>query len=463
MPKSRLKRASLTALLLGVLLTLSFTLLSAAKSRGKAADPAKATTDAERISGLLTEMETADLYNLPALPVERFSLPASGVDVMRVKLQESYEVAGVGKDTVDLSGWIAVKHYNTRPVDGEKETKWGTAVTDTEFVGMDLRGESPIFGPVRVRLTQNQQAVGHVGRVSIPFPVGTLIDAEYRAQTGYSSVKAGAAAGLKSAPAPRKEASPRAAAGRAKPARTSAQLAVENVIMSVLNAVSNKDAQGMLRHYDQSAPGLFFGMSVDGPKKLSAADHVQTMSLQFANLRSIQAVANDDLTVRVSGPLATAALTGRNIVVNNDGVRLESLWRWTSVLEMRSTGWLITQDHIDFFIDPNAPLELRQLQGQCAPATDAKAASACNCVAAIDVDVLMPKLDLAMTTARPVLWYSKVDTIPPVGFTASVLVTPTPLVSGGRQVAVLQHGAVKFREVVRHVPLLEADDSYASR
>jgi ketosteroid isomerase-like protein len=461
MPESRLKRASLTALLVGLAVTLSFTLLSAAKSRGKTAEPAKAATDAERVSNLLTEMETADLYNLPALPVERFSLPESGVDVMRVRLQESYDVAGVGKDTVELSGWIAVKHYNTRPVEGEKETKWGTAVTDTEFVGMDLRGESPIFGPVRVRLTQNQQAVGHVGRVSIPFPVGTVIDAEYRAQTGYKANGA-AASSLKAAPAPRKAAT-RGAAKRAKSAQTGAQSAVQNVIMGVLNGVSNKDAQAMLRYYDQSTSGIFFGMSVDGLRKFSAAEHVQTMSLQFANIRSIQAVPNDDLSVRVSGPLATAALTGRNIVVNNDGQKLESLWRWTAVLEQKGTGWLITHDHIDFFIDPNAPLELKQLQGQCAPATELKAASTCTCVAALDVDVLMPKLDLAMTTARPVLWYSKVDTIPPVGFTASVLVTPTPLVSGGRQVAVLQHGAVKFREVVRHVPLREADRDYASR
>lgn len=455
MPKSKFKRVSLTALLLGILLTLSFTLLSAAKSRDKAAEPAKEATDAERVSNLLTEMESVDLNNLPAIPVERFILPDSGVDVMRVRLQESYDVAGVGKDTVDLTGWIAVKHYNTHAVEGESQVKWGTAVTDTQFVGMDLRGESPIFGPVRVRLSPGQQAVGHVGKVSIPFPVGSIIDAEYRAQTGYNGNAKGTA--LKAEPAPRKTAK------RAKSAQGGPQLAVENVIMGVLKGVSNKDAQAMLRYYDQSAPGLFFGMSVDGPKKLSAADHVQAMSLQFANINSIHAVPNDDLTIRVSGPLATAALTGRNIVVNNDGVRLESLWRWSVVLEQKGTGWLITQDHIDFFIDPNAPIELKQLQGQCAPATAAKAASACNCVAALDVDVLMPKLGLEMTTARPVLWYSKVDTIPPVGFTASVLVTPTPLVSDGRYVATLQHGAVKFREVVRHVPLREADHDYASR
>src|SRR5436309_177109 len=41
MPESRLKRASLIVLLFGALLTLSFTLLSAAKPRGKSGGPVK--------------------------------------------------------------------------------------------------------------------------------------------------------------------------------------------------------------------------------------------------------------------------------------------------------------------------------------------------------------------------------------------------------------------------------------
>ncbi|HEV2761863.1 MAG TPA: hypothetical protein VGV38_02620, partial [Pyrinomonadaceae bacterium] len=52
-----------------------------------------------------------------------------------------------------------------------------------------------------------------------------------------------------------------------------------------------------------------------------------------------------------------------------------------------------------------------------------------------------------------VIWYSEVETIPPVGATASVSVTPTPMLSKGRRVATLEHGAVRFREIVRHVAL----------
>lgn len=61
------------------------------------------------------------------------------------------------------------------------------------------------------------------------------------------------------------------------------------------------------------------------------------------------------------------------------------------------------------------------------------------------------RLDLRMTAAGPAQWYSEVDTIPPVGQTASINLVPTPLLSGGRHVATLTSGAVKFREVVRRV------------
>lgn len=76
-----------------------------------------------------------------------------------------------------------------------------------------------------------------------------------------------------------------------------------------------------------------------------------------------------------------------------------------------------------------------------------------KCLAKISVEVEMPKLHLAMRTKNPVTWYSEVKTIPPVGYTASVSATSTPMISRGREVATLDHGAVKFREIVRRIPL----------
>ena len=463
MQRTKIKRASIVAVLCGLFIVLSLSVLSGAKSSNKASAPATELTDAERISGLLAEMETVDLASLPALPVERFALPPAGVDVMRVRMDESYDVAGVGKDTVELSGWIAVKHSNTRPSEGAKEATWTTSITDTEFVGMDLRGESKIFGPVRVRLNQEQRTIGRVGTIQLPFPVGSLIDSTYKEQTGAYTTDARAAS-------VEKRLTPQTQKQFKGEARS-----VEQIIRGVLTGISNKDPKTMLKYYDQTPGNLFFGMTIDGPKKTSAQDHINTMSLQFANIRSIKATPNDDMDIRVSGNLASAALTGTNVVVDNEGRKMEGLWRWTVVLGKKGRDWLITHDHVDFYVDANAPANIRELQATCSaaaaaistqtadPAKALAARGACNCVASISVDVDMPKLDLHMKTASPVMWYSKVDTIPPVGFTASVLLTPTPLVSGGREVATLRHGAVKFREVVRHVRLTEFQESYAGR
>src|SRR5258708_28442721 len=113
---------------------------------------AASASDAARIDGLLNELTVTDIESLPALPVAPFVLPTASADVMRVRVNETYQVYGVGTDTVQLSGWIAVTHDNPRPARGETEVAWGTAVAATEFVGLHLKGESALFGPVQVTL-----------------------------------------------------------------------------------------------------------------------------------------------------------------------------------------------------------------------------------------------------------------------------------------------------------------------
>ena len=65
----------------------------------------------------------------------------------------------------------------------------------------------------------------------------------------------------------------------------------------------------------------------------------------------------------------------------------------------------------------------------------------------------MSDLGLEMKTKTPAVWYSRVTTIPPVGHVASVTTEPVALVSADREVGKLVSGTVKFREVVRAVPL----------
>lgn len=234
---------------------------------------AEAASDEVRIARLVTEMTampSEELNALDPLPVRRYELPPPGVDVMRARLSETYVVEGIGEDTVELTGWVAVKHFDTRPAQNESELTWTTAVTSTEFVGMGLSGNSELFGRVEVGLS-GDQGIGEVGRIELP------------------------------------------------------ELA-EQVLVAALEA---------------------------------------------------------DTTESVVGDAAA-------------------------------------------------------------------------CAASVTVGVRMPDLDLEMVTARPVLWYSLVDTIPPVGATASVTVEPVALLVDGREVGTLQSGTVNFREVVRHLPLIDA-------
>lgn len=252
-----MKKITLITLAAGVMFGLSLLVYQSAS----ATEPRP---DKEVIADLVRDAKTTDISGLPALPAKSYTLPAAGIEVMRVKMEETYTIAGVGTDTVQLTGWIAARHDAPRPVPGQTKVAWGTAVIDTEFVGLELRGESKIFGPVHVSLASNQKALGQVGAIDVP---------ELREKA----------------------------------------------------AMARKAAK----------PG-------------------------------------------------------------------------------------------------------EELQ---------------KCVANIPVNVEMPQLNLSMQTESPVRMYSLVETIPPVGHTASISLTPTPLISASRTVGTLERAEVKFRETVMSAPL----------
>jgi len=252
---------------------------------GFAAWAADSSSDSARVASLINELKTAGPDGLAAMKpiaIRRFEVPGPGVDVMRARLRETYAVDGIGQEEVELTGWVAVQHGMARPAPGFNEVSWNTAILDTWFVGMDLRGNSKLFGPVQVTLDEGRPAIGQVGRIELP-------------------------------------------------ARARAEL------------------------------------------------------------------------VRLAAAKASTAT---------------------------------------------------------APPPTPNVAGACG--AQVNVAVKMPTLGLEMLTDHPVSWYSLVDTIPPVGTTASIANEPVRLLSKGRAVATLQGGIVDFREVVRHVSVSPAYDRVAS-
>ena len=115
------------------------------------------------IADLLERIPEMNIASMPALSVQRFTLPSAGVDVMRARVQESYTIEGIGTETVELNGWIAVLHRDPVTIREGEVARWGNVVIGTEFVALDLRGESDLFGPIQVRLNPAMPSLGEVG------------------------------------------------------------------------------------------------------------------------------------------------------------------------------------------------------------------------------------------------------------------------------------------------------------
>ncbi|WP_089262962.1 DUF6073 family protein [Tardiphaga sp. OK246] len=274
-------------------------------------------------------MSEKDLAGLASLPVKRFTLPTAGVDIMRAVVEETYTIDGVGKDTVLLTGWIAVKHDSPRLIRGATKVQWGSAQLDTEFVGLSLRGHSLLFGEVFVTLNSSEPSLGVVGAW----------------------------------------------------------------------------------HSD------------DVPKQ---AQRLEQM-IQLAQQRVAPGFGGVDLLIE---PRDGAIQLAPRLPDGRD----------PSLLVPLRPGQQL----------PAAPFGPINPTASCSLSF---AARACNCAANLYIMVSLPNLGLALTTDGPVYMYSSVETIPPVGYTATVTLTPTDLIADGRRVGTLEHAAVKFRELVEHMSL----------
>lgn len=325
--------------------SLAFGLLSAAAAILIITSMAGATTDVvdydnevnqQKIDALLERFENMsedELNSLEALEVTSWKLPSDSVDVMRARITETYILDGIGEDTVNLTGWVAVKHYNARPVDGSGELTWNNAVTETEFIGMKLHGYSDVFGPVKVTLTEGKRVFGEVGRIEIP------------------------------------------------------ENAREELIRIATNHALEESRREPIR--------VKIAEAKDGNVRIDAKE-VQRL--------------NEEGAVRQSGLAAPVA--------SPDGL-VGQTEEATEELDLRGQELL--------------------MPGVCA--------------APVEATIDISDLGLKLEAAGPVNWYSLVETIPPVGHTASIAIDPVDLLSEGRKVGTLVGGTVNFREVVYTVNL----------
>src|SRR5262245_55952628 len=96
------------------------------------------------------------------LRVQPYKLTLGATDTMEVRVREKIDIQGVGTDVVQMNGVFTVRRDDPRPVAAAAEMKWGEAIVKTEFRSLELQGESPVFGTVRVRLDPSQVSRGEV-------------------------------------------------------------------------------------------------------------------------------------------------------------------------------------------------------------------------------------------------------------------------------------------------------------
>lgn len=101
--------------------------------------------------------------------IQPYQLTPGATETMRVRVREKIDIRGVGTDVVEMEGIFTVRRDHACAV-GEGTAEWGKSCIKTEFRALELAGESPVFGTVRVHLDPSHASHGEVG----PADMGSL-------------------------------------------------------------------------------------------------------------------------------------------------------------------------------------------------------------------------------------------------------------------------------------------------
>ncbi len=97
-----------------------------------------------------------------AIEVKPLTLPEAGIDTVNITIEETYDVEGVGHDTVTLKGRLVANRTVPLIGHGEKKATWKTAMVIAQFTELNVSGTSKVFGPVQVTLDKGVPAFAAV-------------------------------------------------------------------------------------------------------------------------------------------------------------------------------------------------------------------------------------------------------------------------------------------------------------
>lgn len=105
--------------------------------------------------------------------VTPYTVPSAGTDIVEITLEETYDVEGVGTDTVVLTGTLIAERAAPLLGHGAHAVDWKTATVTAKFTTLAVSGQSSVFGPVSVTLDSRSSAMAMVsaGKCAAAIPV----------------------------------------------------------------------------------------------------------------------------------------------------------------------------------------------------------------------------------------------------------------------------------------------------
>jgi hypothetical protein len=110
-----------------------------------------------------------------AIQVKPFTIPAAGVDTVNITVEETYDVSGVGTDTVTLTGTLVANRGVPLLKPGEKQLSWNTAIVVANFTDLKLSGHSKVFGAVEVSLDHTMPSMAVANACHCSASIGVVV------------------------------------------------------------------------------------------------------------------------------------------------------------------------------------------------------------------------------------------------------------------------------------------------
>ncbi|MGJ4941453.1 DUF6073 family protein [Bradyrhizobium sp. HKCCYLS1011] len=111
-----------------------------------------------------------------AIAVTPRTVPPAGVDTVDITIHETYEIDGVGRDTVELKGQLVANRTVPLLGHGATAVAWETSTVVAQFTELNLTGKSPLFGDVNVSLDKSVPSYGVVSNAKCAAAIGVKVE-----------------------------------------------------------------------------------------------------------------------------------------------------------------------------------------------------------------------------------------------------------------------------------------------